>query len=236
MAITTDAALFGQGLAFPPRLGDDGRVAWAVGHRSVARVDPDHPHDRAGGAADAADVRRRAALVPVRAERAGHAPADRGARPARPAAVGAAGRRQLDRRRRAPGRPGRWRPSRSPTRSSPPRPASGSTLPCRSEEGGPVTMLEPPPIDARTLPRAARRGHRPHPGAQPGVAQLQRQRPRHDPAPAVGVHVGEPALPGPADPGPGPAQVPRTARHRGRRRRPRPRASSRSTSPRAGWR
>jgi phage baseplate assembly protein W len=31
----TEATLFGQGLAFPPRLGDDGRLAWAVGHRSV---------------------------------------------------------------------------------------------------------------------------------------------------------------------------------------------------------
>jgi phage baseplate assembly protein W len=35
MATSADAALFGQGLAFPPRLGDDGRLAWAVGHRSV---------------------------------------------------------------------------------------------------------------------------------------------------------------------------------------------------------
>ena len=35
MAAATDAALFGQGLAFPPRLGDNGRMAWAVGHRSV---------------------------------------------------------------------------------------------------------------------------------------------------------------------------------------------------------
>jgi phage baseplate assembly protein W len=32
---TADAALFGQGVAFPPRLGADGRVQWAIGHRSV---------------------------------------------------------------------------------------------------------------------------------------------------------------------------------------------------------
>jgi phage baseplate assembly protein W len=32
---TTDATLFGQGIGFPPRLGSDGRMAWAVGHRSV---------------------------------------------------------------------------------------------------------------------------------------------------------------------------------------------------------
>jgi phage baseplate assembly protein W len=35
MSSATDSALFGQGVAFPPRLGDDGRLAWAVGHRSV---------------------------------------------------------------------------------------------------------------------------------------------------------------------------------------------------------
>jgi phage baseplate assembly protein W len=31
----TDAALFGQGLAFPPRLDADGRLGWAAGHQSV---------------------------------------------------------------------------------------------------------------------------------------------------------------------------------------------------------
>lgn len=31
----TDDALFGQGLAFPPRLDATGRLAWAVGHQSV---------------------------------------------------------------------------------------------------------------------------------------------------------------------------------------------------------
>ena len=67
-----------------------------------------------------------------------------------------------------------------------------------------MTILEPPRDRRPQLPRAARRGHRPHPGAQPGVAQLQRRRSRHDAAPAVGLHVGEPALPGPAYPRPGP--------------------------------
>lgn len=31
----TDAALFGQGFAFPPRLDTRGRVAWALGHQGV---------------------------------------------------------------------------------------------------------------------------------------------------------------------------------------------------------
>lgn len=35
MATPTDAALFGQGMAFPPRLDANGRFAWAIGHRSV---------------------------------------------------------------------------------------------------------------------------------------------------------------------------------------------------------
>jgi phage baseplate assembly protein W len=35
MATSTEAALFGQGIAFPPRLGADGRFEWAIGERSV---------------------------------------------------------------------------------------------------------------------------------------------------------------------------------------------------------
>ncbi|GES36243.1 Mlr6561 protein [Rhodococcus aetherivorans] len=35
MATPTDADLFGQGIAFPPRLDADGRFGWAIGHRSV---------------------------------------------------------------------------------------------------------------------------------------------------------------------------------------------------------
>ena len=34
-AASTQATLFGQGIAFPPRLGADGRFEWAVGHRSI---------------------------------------------------------------------------------------------------------------------------------------------------------------------------------------------------------
>jgi|tagenome__1003787_1003787.scaffolds.fasta_scaffold20654341_2 phage baseplate assembly protein W len=34
-AVTPDATLFGQGMAFPPRLDGEGRVTWAVGHQSV---------------------------------------------------------------------------------------------------------------------------------------------------------------------------------------------------------
>jgi phage baseplate assembly protein W len=32
---SSDARLFGQGVAFPPRLDGEGRLAWAVGHDSV---------------------------------------------------------------------------------------------------------------------------------------------------------------------------------------------------------
>jgi uncharacterized protein len=35
IGVSTDAALFGQGLAFPPRLDGEGRFTWAVGHQSV---------------------------------------------------------------------------------------------------------------------------------------------------------------------------------------------------------
>ncbi len=35
MAVSTEVALFGQGIAFPPRLGADGRFEWATGHRSI---------------------------------------------------------------------------------------------------------------------------------------------------------------------------------------------------------
>jgi uncharacterized protein len=35
MATSTEATLFGQGIAFPPRLGTDGRFEWAIGQRSV---------------------------------------------------------------------------------------------------------------------------------------------------------------------------------------------------------
>jgi uncharacterized protein len=35
MAASTEATLFGQGIAFPPRLGADGRFEWAIGQRSV---------------------------------------------------------------------------------------------------------------------------------------------------------------------------------------------------------
>jgi len=31
----SDAALFGQGVAFPPRLDGEGRFSWAIGHQSV---------------------------------------------------------------------------------------------------------------------------------------------------------------------------------------------------------
>jgi hypothetical protein len=33
--MAADAPLLGRGMAFPPRLDADGRVAWAAGHRSV---------------------------------------------------------------------------------------------------------------------------------------------------------------------------------------------------------
>lgn len=33
--MSTEAALFGRGVAFPPRLGSDGRVEWATGQRSI---------------------------------------------------------------------------------------------------------------------------------------------------------------------------------------------------------
>lgn len=33
--MSTEAALFGRGVAFPPRLGADGRVEWATGQRSI---------------------------------------------------------------------------------------------------------------------------------------------------------------------------------------------------------
>ena len=32
---STQALLFGQGIAFPPRVGADGRVEWAIGHRGI---------------------------------------------------------------------------------------------------------------------------------------------------------------------------------------------------------
>jgi phage baseplate assembly protein W len=35
MSVSADAALFGQGVAFPPRLDGEGRFSWAVGHQSV---------------------------------------------------------------------------------------------------------------------------------------------------------------------------------------------------------
>jgi phage baseplate assembly protein W len=35
MPVSSEAALFGQGVAFPPRLDAEGRFAWAVGHQSV---------------------------------------------------------------------------------------------------------------------------------------------------------------------------------------------------------
>jgi uncharacterized protein len=33
--VSSDAALFGQGMAFPPRLDGEGRFAWALGQQSV---------------------------------------------------------------------------------------------------------------------------------------------------------------------------------------------------------
>jgi phage baseplate assembly protein W len=33
--MSTDAMLFGRGIAFPPRLDTDGRVGWAAGQRSI---------------------------------------------------------------------------------------------------------------------------------------------------------------------------------------------------------
>lgn len=33
--VSSDARLFGQGVAFPPRLDGEGRLGWAVGHDSV---------------------------------------------------------------------------------------------------------------------------------------------------------------------------------------------------------
>ena len=35
ISVSGDAALFGQGMAFPPRLDGEGRFSWAVGHQSV---------------------------------------------------------------------------------------------------------------------------------------------------------------------------------------------------------
>jgi uncharacterized protein len=35
MANSSEGTLFGQGMAFPPRLGADGRFEWAIGHRSI---------------------------------------------------------------------------------------------------------------------------------------------------------------------------------------------------------
>lgn len=35
ISVSADAALFGQGVAFPPRLDGEGRFSWAVGHQSV---------------------------------------------------------------------------------------------------------------------------------------------------------------------------------------------------------
>lgn len=33
--MSTEAMLFGRGMAFPPRIGTDGRVEWATGQRSI---------------------------------------------------------------------------------------------------------------------------------------------------------------------------------------------------------
>ncbi len=35
MTMSTEAALFGRGIAFPPRLDAEGRLEWSTGHRSV---------------------------------------------------------------------------------------------------------------------------------------------------------------------------------------------------------
>ena len=35
--------IFGRGIAFPPRVGADGRVAWSEGEAEHPRGDPRHP-------------------------------------------------------------------------------------------------------------------------------------------------------------------------------------------------
>ena len=73
----------------------------------------------------------------------------------------------------------------------------------------PLTL---PTLDDRSYQDLARRGARAHPGPQPGVDELQRQRPRRHADRALRLPDREPALPRQPDPGAQPAEVPAAAR------------------------
>ena len=128
---------------------------------------------RAGRAADAAGVRRRAAALPLRAEHPGHAPADRGRGPPRGRRAGSRGS-PLDAIAVA-GRPATTRRPRGrpcATGSSPPagqRARVAVAVGAGAAEGAASMTIEPP-VDRRPrLRRAPRRGEGAHPGPQPGV-------------------------------------------------------------------
>ena len=204
----------GGGIAFPFRIGPDGRVATSGGARNVRELIEVVLRTRHGERVRLPGLRRRTRRAAVRAEQPGDAPRDRGAD------------------QRASSRPGsRERSSSrsrsSPTRATPRRPsppcATGSPPPvrrrrsrsrCRSEadrHGHHATPARP----ARPR-RARRRGAAARPGLHARVDELPPRRRRRHPRRALLVPRRVRDLPGEPRAGAQPARVRRAARRAAR--------------------
>ena len=187
-------ALFGRGIAFPPRVGADGRVAWSEGEDERPRGDPHHPDDRAARAHPAA------ASSAARCGRFLFEPNTVATR-----------QRIQDRIEVALAR---WEPRIAvesvAVDAGPRRPAGGHRhhhLPARRHAGararqphgdagqGERMPLTDPVARRPPLPGSARRSAGAHPGAQPGVDQLQPQRSRRHADRGLRVPDREPAVP-----------------------------------------
>ena len=75
-APVSGAALYGQGISFPPRVGPDGAIVWSTGELNVRECICTILRTRPGERVELAGLRLRAGPLPLRAEQRGHAAAD----------------------------------------------------------------------------------------------------------------------------------------------------------------